>query len=207
MNDLHQLAKAAARRVSFQWPSVIDEDDLAQDICVRILESPSAMERIEVEDEITRKAFMVKVAHQVASDQMVEFDRFSGNYLYDTVEVRSLLEEQAWLLQADKLSSEVMDLKESMDNLAQRNSSYFASIVNRFQYDIVPDDSAGRMRVTRAVASLTEEMNLVGARRRKDHIEGPGTRRAISNEAARRITRRDYSGDSVSYRAGENDAG
>lgn len=195
MEDLLTLAKAAARRVSFQWPSVIEEDDLAQDVVLRLLDSPGALQRIETEDEISVKAFMVKVAHQVASDQMVDYDHFSGNYLYDTVEVRVLLEEQAWLLKSNKLSAEIMDLKEAMKNLVKKNSGYYADLVNKYQHEIDYSDNTGKSRIRRGVASLTEEMNWIGVRRRKDFIEGPGSRKAYTSKAGQVSATTDWQGD------------
>ena len=186
--ELHKLATTAARRVSFQWPEHVTTEDLAQDICMRLLESPGAMGTFFNEpDQATRQAFLIKVAQQLASAQQSEYEHFTGNYIYDTAEVRGLLERQVWLHTLDRFRPEVVDITEAMARMAKTKSNHYAEIIKRFVHEMVPADSTGRMRVSRAVESLTMEMNIIGSNRRKDRIEGPGSRTAMSNQSAQGI--------------------
>lgn len=184
VEELQKLAVAAAKRVSYQWPDNVEVDDLAQDIMLRLMETPATVERIFEENEPTRKSFMVRIAHQVASQQQIDYEQFSGNYLYDTVEVRGYLERQVWLLPVDRFRPEIADLTEGLNNLADKGSNHYAEIINRYEYDIVGSGGAARVRTNRAVEALTAEMNRIGATRRKDRIEGPGSRKVVSNLTA-----------------------
>lgn len=199
--ELQQLVKAAARRVAAQWPSVVEKDDLEQEIVLHLIERPGALARLfEEPEQQVRQSFLIKVGHQIASKEQQDYDRFSGNYLYDTAEVRGFLDRQIWTIK-DKLSAEKQDLEEGLSILAERNSKAYAEIVNRFFHDIVPADSAGRMRVLRAIETLTELMNRTGAERRRAYTEGPGSRKAIPNQAMDVLTRTDHAG---TYNDGRN---
>lgn len=193
-DELQQLVKAAARRVAAQWPGTVEREDLEQDMLVHLIERPGALERLFEESEPrVRQSFLIKVGHQLASEQQTAYDRFSGNYLYDSGQVRGYLERQVWLI--DEIQSvEKMDFYEALGLLADKNSVYYAAIVNRFVHEIIPDD-AGRMRVSRAVDSITGLMNKLGSERRKNRTAGPGSRRVMSNSQAGTETTIVWQGD------------
>ena len=195
--QLDEMIRAAARRVAAQWPTVVERDDLHQDIWVHLLERPGALNRIfEEQDDKVRQAFLIKLGHQIASEEQIAYERFSGNSLYSVMQVRGLLERKVWKFK-DKVSAEKMDLMEALKLLAQKNSAYYAEIVNRFEHDIIPDrQSNERRKLDRAVEVLTELMNRLGQERRKRHTEGPGTRKVISNSAAQALTARQWNGES-----------
>lgn len=189
-DELQQLAGAAARRVAGQWPTTVEKEDLEQDIVLHLLTRPGVLARLfEEPEQQVRQAFLIKVGHQLASKQQQDYDRFSGNYLYDAAEVRGLVERQVWLTES-KPSAEKLDLEEALGLLAEKNSRYYASLVNRFVHEIVPDtsDTAEFNRIQRGIESLTELMNRIGAERKRTYTEGPGSRKAISNASALRAT-------------------
>lgn len=189
--ELERLARAAARRVSAQWPDVVERDDLEQDILVYLMENgPATVGRIFEEDEPTRQAFLIKLGHRMASDAQAAYDRFSGNYMYDSAEVLGYLKRHIWLA-GDVQSVEKQDLAEAVANLAETNSTYYAAVVNRFVHEIIPDrsDTAGFNRVQRAVDALTEKMNRIGSDRQRNWTEGPGSRKVISNASSIRKTK------------------
>lgn len=194
--QLDEMIRAAARRVAAQWPTVVEWDDLRQDIWVHLLERPGALNRIfEEQDDKVRQAFLIKVGHQIASEEQIAYERFSGNSLYSVMQVRGLLERKVWKFR-DKVSADKMDLMGALKLLAKKNSGHYAEIVNRFEHDIFPQGGADKMRLQRAVESLTELMNRLGQERRKRHTEGPGTRKVISNSAAQALTARQWNGES-----------
>lgn len=183
---LYPRIEKAAKRVAAQWPDVIDAEDLAQSMAVGLMERPGALVRFFTEDERTQQAFLIKVGHQVASDEQRSYDRHSGNYLYDTAEVRGYLERGVLADEEppSRFRAEIVDLWEGMANLADRKSPYYAEVVNRYVHGIIPEGSTGRSRISRAVEGLTGEMNRIGATRKKERIEGPGSRTVLSNAAA-----------------------
>lgn len=188
IEEIEKLAQGAARRVAGSWPEAVEPDDLTQAIILRLLESPGAFDRIFEEDEPTRKAFLIKVGHQVASKLFQDYEQFSGNYTYDTAAVRGLLDRDALVTDQDRFTPEIADLREGLKNLKELGSNYYADIINRFIHDH-PDTytNSGKVRVNRAVEALTAQMNRIGSERRKNYTEGPGTRKAMSNFAATQL--------------------
>lgn len=191
--ELFKLATDAAKRVAFQWPDHVGVDDLTQDMLFHLLESPGTVERLFDEDLGVQRAFLVKLGHQIASDTQVDYDRFSGNYLYDTGEVRGMLERQIWYSTIDQWRPEISDLTSGLATLKQSNSNYWAVLMARYEQEIVPDhdDATGKRKIRRAVAALTRKMNYAGRDRERLRIEGPGTRKCASNLACQSLTDRE----------------
>lgn len=157
---------------------------------MRLMAAPGAVERFYAEDDATQKAFLIRMAHQVASDEQVDYDRFSGNSLYDSGFVRGMLDRQGWHYTIDIWNPEVSDLAEGLESLKRKDSTYWACIVNRFEREEIPsaENKNEQRRIRRAVVALTREMNLAGRNRQRRRIEGPGTRRVVSNSSARTLT-------------------
>jgi len=190
VEELESLAGQAARRVAAQWPGTVEKEDLEQEIIVHLLERPGALERLfEEPNPQVRQSFLIKMGHQIASDMQADYDRFSGNYLYDAGQVRGFLERQLWLTEEEQ-SVETLDLEEALGNLADKNSAYYAAVVNRFVHGIIPHttDSGSFKRIERAVEALTDLMNRIGQERERRYTEGPGSRKAMSNAQALRAT-------------------
>lgn len=87
----NEVAKAA-RAVSFEWPGVIDAEDLQQEIWVKLLESAEYVNQLNAMDGTQRYAALKLIGNQVASSYRADYALFSGNIHYGTAEVRSLLE-------------------------------------------------------------------------------------------------------------------
>lgn len=195
-DELNKLAQGAAKRVARSWPDAIEIEDLAQGVLMRLVESPGAAARIFEEDEPTRKAFMIRVAHQVASEQFQDYEQFSGNYTYDTAIVRGLLDNGGLTAELPKFSADIADLREGLANLADSGSAYYADIVNRYVHELPETyESNGRTRNSRAVAALTTQMNRIGTERRKNFTEGPGSRFSRSNQSGQVESIVDWQGD------------
>jgi len=190
VEELESLAGQAARRVAAQWPGTVEKEDLEQEIIVHLLERPGALDRLfEEPNPRVRQSFLIKVGHQLASQMQADYDRFSGNYRYDAGQVRGFLERQLWL-NGDKPSTEKLDLAEALASLADKNSSYYAAVINRFVHEMVPDraNTSQFNTIQRAVEALTDLMNRIGEEREKHYTEGPGSRKAMSNSQARYAT-------------------
>ena len=195
--DVTRAAKASARK----WSGVIDPEDMEQEMWLRIAESTDYSEKLAEMDDAARTSVLNKMGSQIASGYRNDYEKFSGNYIYSTDEVRELLESGALgnlnggeltiavdhdesvdnqevaqrVVSRKETVTERIDLELGLKALAKRNSSYYAAIVNMHIYGIRPVDDTARRTLNRAIDALTEEMNW-SFKRRFDEYEGPGKR-------------------------------
>ena len=163
MNDeLTKVIDRVAVSVAAQWPEVATEEDVRQDIWVRIAESPRTA---EVLGGLNGKALYEAVremGHQVASKQRTEYEHFSGNFYYSTQDVREILSRGVLTEARERTDTERMDLEVAFRALQEQNERYAATIWARYVTgDFDKTDGSGRMLLTRAVDALTREMNRV----------------------------------------------
>jgi hypothetical protein len=209
--DISVLAediKKAARTVSFQWPTVVDADDLEQDIYVHLLERKGSLEKLLTEfDGRNRLNAIIAIGHQIASQERDAYDIFSGNFRYSVDEVRRILEERAlhdedpslgsnWTISDDYISkggefedavlnrsSCEIDLLRGFGRLLKQNSKYAEIIRRRYLLSESFSDGADRKQLNRALTALTSEMNRSFKQQQREH-DGPGSRKPVSAAAA-----------------------
>lgn len=209
--------KTAARTTAREWAAVTTADDAEQDIWVRLLESPGSVDTLTEMDQPGRVKALTNIGRQIASGQRDDFGYFSGNYHYSSDEVREILDNGAleseriqsdhtaamqniweydWeiIKQFERTDTETatqrIDLALGLQGLRDAKSPYFAVIVNKFVHELDPDH---RKTLTRAIDSLTDEMNRVNTRR-KFNYEGVGGRRSMGNSTAQEVTGSEYDG-------------
>ena len=217
--------KRAARITAREWADVIDADDAEQEIWLRLLDSSkSYLSQVHELEKETRQALLVKIGHQVGMKYRDDYELFSGNHRYGTYQVRDLLEAgvldrvadeslAVWELPEsvvrqiertdNETLTEMIDLFEGLKDLARRNPKYAAliSAVYRDGDQEILTSATERKNLTRAVDALTVSMNNYHRRKVAEYEEGIGTRKAISNEKARFISQRQYSGRGNGYNA------
>ncbi|MBX6360076.1 MAG: hypothetical protein IRZ03_08355 [Acidobacterium ailaaui] len=195
----------AAAHVALEWPNIVDAEDLVQEISVRLLRDSYAT-TVQNMDPRARRRSLYKIGTQIASSMRVDYDRFSGNYRYSTGEVRDRLEKGALAVVgfdrvptppasydgvADpvvEMSIEDVDIRNAFTRISEDHQ---AALVERFLYGVISPDWK---KVTRAIDALTSELNRSFRRGWEQH-NGPGSRRVVSSERARKLTRRLESGD------------
>jgi hypothetical protein len=201
----NEIAKAA-RTVAFQWPGIVEEDDLTQDIAVQLLESPASIDKLINEfDDRQRLNAIVQIGHRIASKERADYEVFSGNFRYSVDEVRRILEDRvlhnedpelgsSWSVADDfitggefedavlRKSSSEIDLQRGMSRLEKVNKEYVAIIRQRYLNE-VPTGELSRVKLTRAVTALTTEMNRSFKQQQREH-QGPGKRKPVSAAAA-----------------------
>ena len=191
-----QEVRAAAKATAREWSDVIDADDMEQEMWLRLLDSSkSYVERVQALNPGERRAVLNNIGHQLGMKYRDDYDTFSGNYRYSSPEVRALLEGGALLGDEPDIDSVTVrvDLTEGVQTLAEKNSNYFAVLVNKYVHGIDPNNGSERMRLTRAIDLLTRLMN--GAHRRgHSWYQGPGNRTVTTNRLAQVITTKDYKG-------------
>lgn len=172
----------AARRVAHNWPTIVESEDLAQDIRVRLLESPGSVEVLaSMEDGVRYRAF-VELGHQIANKERASYEYFSGQFRYSTNEVRDALEagalqaigsglKSSWSAEdyvasgsdhADTVLGMVsmeQDLRVALAKLADTNEVYHEIIHRRYVDGEGGMETKERVQLHRALAELTVVMN------------------------------------------------
>lgn len=215
--DLSKEVGKAAKTVSYQWPGIVEADDLEQDIYLKLLESPGSIAKLVNEfDDKQRLNAVIQIGHQIASKERADYDVFSGNFRYCVDEVRRLLEKRAlhhddpslgsnWSISEDfikggefedavltKLASET-DLRRAMKGLRKANPSYADIITRRYLSD-ESFDGTDRRHLNRAITALTTQMNRSYKQSYAERSGGPGTRKVMSRAAAYKASGSDWDG-------------
>lgn len=170
IDKVKPLVRAVSRRVSRDWDGIGDPEDVESEIWLELLAESSESYVVTLAElpDANRQAAVNQIGRHVAERMREDYYTFSGNYTYDVDEVRTLLERG--ILDQDGFSttfmrSEAVDVQVGMERLLERNSDYWASIVNYYKLGerFSSTDSASKMRLMRAREGLTREMN--GSRR------------------------------------------
>ena len=195
IEELADLIGKAAKTVAYQWPTVVDEDDLQQDIYINLLESPGSVDKLlddfEAKDRLNA---IIAIGHKIASKERLDYEVFSGNFRYSVNEVKKLLEKQTFKDAKLGRTATSGDLLAGMDRL-QETAPQYAEIIHRkyVQGENVSAVDAERKRAERAVEALTTEMNRSF---KNQPNAGPGSRTKISAAKARQISKTDWDDDS-----------
>jgi hypothetical protein len=157
------------------------------------------------------------MGHQIAKGERTSFEYFTGNFRYSVNEVKKLLAGgmlrgmnpatgSSWAAEdyvatdgsfedglLNRYSTE-LDLVRAMIRLEDKNHEAARAIVLRYLVGRVPKGSKDEVALVRALVYLTEEMNRSFKKQHAESPDGPGSRRAISNAKAQRVSQQQYSG-------------
>jgi len=190
---LPEIQRAAAK-VGREWAAVTTAEDIEQEISLHLLEKHSAT-KIAAFDAPARRELLTRIGTQIASQERVDYDYFTGNYRYGVTEVRELLEKGGLHEARVKNRSERLDLDEGGALLRKRNPRYANLIGSRYLNDEPAESPADQKATERAVDALTDCMNQVFKNRGRSYLAGPGSRSAVSNARAAVLTSNQYGGD------------
>ncbi|WP_156920313.1 hypothetical protein [Segniliparus rugosus] len=177
------------------WPGVADEDDVEQEILVRLLESPGSTRKIASSSREGRYRMVTRMGHQIAAKERDDHDHFTGNYHYSVDEARELLRSGALSTGQTEFSPDVVDLRQALSELGRKNAKYADAILERYLDGRTgTGDVEFRNLLSRAHEALANLMNRfrrsLGVER-SDH-GGPGSRRAVRHGEALGIQERQW---------------
>lgn len=175
MDDLVPIVRRAAQRAAFEWPGVMSPDDVAQEVWVRILESPATQRKmVGPATHACRMAYTM--ARQVLARESSSNATFNGSIAFSVDEVKQSLETVC--LRGDLRFA----LQAALNELAETQPTYYAALTRRYSDGQAPETDADRKRLDRAVCKLTEAANRVHRTDRYDPTpggtlgDGPGRR-------------------------------
>ncbi|AER26431.1 sigma-K factor [Mycobacterium phage Saintus] len=178
-DELEPVIRRASKSVAFQWPGVVEEDDIYQSIYLRLAESRGSLKKISEMDSKAQYRAIVGIGHQLASEERTDYDYFRGAYNYSVKEVRDLLNQMILVDPPPSFRAELVDMTDSLENLGEH---YRDAIVSRYVLGESSTSDAQQKATERAVDALTDEMNKVAKRRFAERDDGPGTRSQVSTE-------------------------
>ena len=211
------VVRKAAVHISIEWPDV-DVTDVEQDIWIRLLESPGTVETLGTfaDDAVLR--FMYKLAKQVAVKDKQKARVAAGDFRYSTGEVKRMLdggiltalgagEFGSWTVDEEQsatgngysdktcaTASALVDMDRGLKELRGKNERHFNLLIAKFVlWEVL--SLADLSAANRAVKSLTDKMNYNHQRLSSYHHEGPGSRKAVSNQSMHYKSHGDYDGN------------
>lgn len=176
--NVYQIQKIfdyAAKAACVEWGRPDLSKDLVNDLWVWHLETPAIQKRMAEDDELLAKTLVRKRAVQLLVRQALDGDIASGKALYSSEAIKDHLKGG----RRNRYLSTVIVF--AMENL---NPGYAEAIRSRFTDGVVPEQGAESVRLTRAIRSLTEQVNVIvitagmagGKNAATAADEGPGTR-------------------------------
>ncbi|WP_157931290.1 hypothetical protein [Mycobacteroides abscessus] len=196
LDELMPDIKKAARSVAFQWPGIVDRDDVEQSISLHLLERPGSIKKILGMEGRARYRAIVGIGHQIASQERTDYDYYKGAFNYSVDDVKGALKDRILTVPVfEKGQIEIgCDL---FDALGELKVEYVESIYTRYAEDTVPTPGAAQKRLSDALARLTDEMNRAAKRKFANRVDGPGTRKPANSNAAHYQSKKSYDAEYV----------
>jgi hypothetical protein len=196
LNDLVPVIKRASKSVAYQWPGVIDADDVEQGIYIHLLERQTSVEKIYGMDDLAKYRAVVGIGHQIASQERTAYDHFKGSYSYSVGEIKDLLKQGVLEDEApDHFKAELVDMELAFAEMDARVPQYVDAIHARYALHQVPAQGAAAKRLSDALTSLADAMNKVARNRFSSRDDGLGTRELISREQALDLSGSEWDGE------------
>lgn len=160
MND--KMFRKAASAALAEWHS--DQwdrqrgalDELTQDLWVWYLERPDTQRKLKESDEFLARRLIFQAAMQMLARQALNSDVFDGRAIYSSDSVKAALAGKS----TNKYLAEIKPI--ALKNLEKRNGEQAEAIRSRYEDGVVPEKEGGAaMLLSRAVKSLTEEVNVI----------------------------------------------
>ncbi|AFF28431.1 sigma-K factor [Mycobacterium phage Tiger] len=179
---LGPVIRRAAKAVAFQWPGIVEQEDVEQEIWAHLLARESTLEKVSEMESRAQYRAIVGIGHQIASQERTDYDHYKGSYTYSVADVKSLLKRGVLTTSVDGFDAAVVDLMEGLEKLVVKTPQYVEAIVSRYADEVVPKSNADELRLRHATEALTKAMNQSARVQFATRDDGPGTRGQVSTE-------------------------
>ena len=201
--------RKAAVNAAIEWQE-ISADDIEQDMWMRLLEAPGAVDTLDTFDTDVARKFLFQMAKQVAAKDKQRTRISKGDFNYSTGEVKKRLaagalsclgagEMGSWAADEESsgtgngytdttgaTASFLVDLTGALQALKLKNERYFNLIVAHYLLG-ENFNNADEVAVRRALKSLTNLMNF-GYKKDMGEYEGPGLHKKPTRAAAQALS-------------------
>ncbi|QGJ90201.1 RNA polymerase sigma factor [Mycobacterium phage SheaKeira] len=194
--SLYPVIERAARSVAYQWPGVVDKDDIEQMIALKLWESQASLLKVAAMEDKAQYRAVVGIGHQLASAERIDYDHYKGSYKYSVGDVKDLLNRNVLTEDVEGFTDAVIDLMDALEALVAKTPQYVEAVTSRYADGVVPKSgTADSKRLSRGLESLTNAMNANSRRRFSERDDGPGSRTVITNARAQIISAHQYDGE------------
>ena len=178
-DKVHPLVKKVARSTENRWNKMLEADDIEQELWLFIMESPSVQEYLRTRSDGEIVNALNIQADNICSKERLDYEHFTGNFLYNPADVRDLL---GRMTQEERvLDDERIDFEIALDALREDFPHYYDVVQSHYYMGHPHPDRASVDRAQRAVDKLADLMNRKRSQRSAERTEGPGTRPKITS--------------------------
>lgn len=177
---LKQAVRKAAEQAETRWNKLLDADDIEQELWVFILESKAVQATLSALDDKDKVARLKKKADSICSKEKLDYERFTGNFLYTPADVRRILSRLA----GDEriLDDEAIDFGIGFEALEGEYPHYYEAVRDFYFFGRKVNNKSDEDLKRRAVDRLAELMNRKRSKREADRTEGLGTKHQEDEE-------------------------
>lgn len=177
---LKQAVRKAAQQAETRWNKLLDADDIEQELWVFILESKSVQAALTGLSDKDKVARLKKKADSICSREKLDYERFTGNFLYTPADVRRILSR----LSGDEriLDDEAIDFGIGFEALEEEHFHYYEAVREFYFFGREVKNKSDEDLKRRSVDKLAELMNRKRSKREADRTEGPGTKNQEDEE-------------------------
>ncbi|SHS99265.1 Uncharacterised protein [Mycobacteroides abscessus subsp. abscessus] len=194
IEKLMPAIRKAAKSVAYEWPGVVEADDVEQAIYVELLESPGTVAKVEGYEERAKYRFLARMGHQIASRERTDYDYYKGAFNYSVADAKNAL--KRGILTAVVIEKGQVEIGcDLFDALGALKIEYIEAIYTRYALNEVPKDTKSKDTLKNGLARLTDEMNKVAKRKFSAREDGPGTRAPVKPAAAQYLSKEAYNAD------------
>lgn len=177
---LKQAVRKAAQQAETRWNKLLDADDIEQELWVFILESVAVQSTLSALDDKDKVARLKKKADSICSKEKLDYERFTGNFLYTPADVRRILSRLA----GDEriLDDEAIDFGIGFEALEEEHFHYYEAVRDFYFFGRKVENKSDENLKRRSVDKLAELMNRKRSKREADRTEGLGTKHQEDEE-------------------------
>lgn len=177
---LKDAVRKAAQQAETRWNKLLDADDIEQELWVFIMERPATQNYLRGKSTENQLKALHKTADSICSREKLDYERFTGNFLYTPADVRRILSRLA----GDEriLDDEAIDFGIGFEALEDEYPHYYEAVRDFYFFDRSVKNKSDKHLKYRAVDRLAELMNRKRSKREADRTEGLGTKHQEDEE-------------------------
>ncbi|QFG12555.1 RNA polymerase sigma factor [Mycobacterium phage Toaka] len=165
LQALYPVIQRAAKSVAFQWPGVVEEDDMVQLIAQDLWERPRSLMKLAAQDDAGQYKAVVFWGHRLANQERTDYDHYKGTYKYSVDEVKSLLSRGVLTQDIEGFTDAVIDLIDGLEAMSPKTPQYVDAITLRYADGEVPKVTKAKDALKNGLTALTNAMNSSNKRR------------------------------------------
>lgn len=180
MISLKDAVSKAAKQAETRWNKMLDADDIEQEIWAFILERPATQDYLRGKSTEEQLKALHKTADSICSKEKLDYERFTGNFLYTPADVRRILSRLA----GDErvLDDEAIDFGIGFAALEDEHFHYYEAVRDFYFFGRKVNNKSDEHLKRRCVDKLAELMNRKRSKREADRTEGLGTKNQEDEE-------------------------